>query len=229
MTYLAIKEYDKVGTNIFFNSSFEKDNFKKALFDTNGFWKKKLGLNYLPFYFNDNLNNLSLTLFCRGVTGFVKIGEITFEIMPKFLDHKNSKNWKIALANLLFLQENPLKYKSNLILSNPIKESLPDLLADTFIKELEKCIHLGLPNEYKYVEKELSYFKGSYNSRKAISHLLNPLYIPCKYDEYTSNTSINRLLKVAAATELSKLVSLPRKSINLMELASEIQAGFNNT
>lgn len=185
-------------------------------------WKNKLGLPQAPFYYtNDNENNLSI--FVRGVTGFISIEGYSFEIKPKFLDSDIGNQWKIALSNLLFLQEDILKYKSNMIHSNIINETLPDLLAEKFISELEKGLLLGLPKGYILKEESVPYYKGTYNINKAIEHLIQPHLIPSKFDDYVEDILVNRIIKLASI-ELSKLVKNNSLATRLNEMAYQINA-----
>lgn len=225
MNYLQLREYDSLGTAVTFKSIKEKDDFQKSLSKMNNEWKKRLGLYYLPFSYDEDRIDLSLRIYCKGVTGFFSINNYFFEVIPKFLEKSSSKDWKVALANLLFLQENPKRYRSNLITSTPLEESLPDLLASIFIDELENGIRLGLPREYIYIKEDSQYYKGSYDIRRAIYHLTKPQFIPIKYEDYVTDTTVNRLLK-SAANELSKVVKSPKKSIHLGELASAIDASL---
>lgn len=222
MTYISLIEYDKVGEEIVFSSEDDLLNFQQALNETNLVWKKKLGLSKNPFYFNKITAN-TIYFFVRGVTGFIKINNLSFEIKPKFLDVTSGEEWKVALANLLFLQENPLKYKSNMIQSDVLHENLPDLLAEKFIFELEKGLLLGLPKGYIFKEESVPFYKGTYNINKAIDHLLEPHLIPCKFDDYVEDIIVNRIIKVAAV-ELSRLVKDNSLSLRLNEMSFQINA-----
>lgn len=226
MTYISLKEYDKLGKVLTFSSNDEFQHFQLALSEANKVWKEKLGLSKDPFPCQLNLNRNSLELYARDVTGFINIAGYSLEIRPKFTESENNdRNWRIALSNLLLLQSNPSRYRSNLIQSEAVSTSLPDLLAEKYITELEKGILLGLPKAYVFKEENSLYFKGTYNTNKAIQHLVQPQYIPCKFDDYIEDILPNQVIKLAAL-ELSKIVNDNNLSLKLTELSHQINSSL---
>lgn len=222
MKYINLIEYDKIGKEISFSNKEALLDFQHAVNETNLVWKNRLGLSRDPFYWN-NASDEKLSFFVRGVTGFVKINDFSFEIKPKFLDVDSNEEWKVALTNLLFLQENPLKYKSNMVQSKVINKKIPDLLANKFLSELEKALLLGLPKGYVFKEEAVPFYKGTYNIHKAIDHLTVPHLIPCKFDDYVEDILINRIIKLAGL-ELSRLVKDSTLSFKLEEKVNQINA-----
>jgi len=226
MTYISMREYDKEPVIIRFSTLDQMHHFQHALIETNAIWKNKLGLSKNPFIGELNLNENTIQLYTKEVTGFINIGGISFEIKPKFMDSQYSnQSWKVALSNLLLLQSNPIQYKSNLIQSESVTFSLPDLLAERYISELEKALLLGLPKGYVFKEDSSIYFRGTYNTNKALEHLIKPQYIPCKFDDYVEDILSNQIIKIAAI-KLSEMVSDIGLSIRLMDLSHQVDANL---
>lgn len=222
MKYISLIEYDKIGKEISFSNKEALLDFQHAVNETNSVWKNRLGLSRDPFYLNIT-NDEKLSFFVRGVTGFININDFSFEIKPKFLDLDSTEDWKVALTNLLFLQENPLKYKSNMVQSKVVNKKIPDLLANRFLSELEKALLLGLPKGYVFKEEAVPFYKGTYNIHKAIDHLTVPHLIPCKFDDYVEDILINQIIKLAGL-ELSRLVKDSTLSFKLEEKVNLISA-----
>lgn len=222
MKYIELVEYSSNGHELIFESPDDVVEFEKAVELTNSVWKKKLGLSKDPFHARLKDQN-TLLMFSKGVTGFINIGEFSFEIKPKFLDNYSDYNWKIALTNLLLLQDDSFRYKSNMITASAIEKDLPDFVAERFLSELESGLLKGLPSSYTYKEEFTTYFRGTYDTHKAIEHLYKPELIPSRFDDYNQDTLINRVFKLASI-HLLKSVKDYNLSNRLLELSYRINA-----
>ena len=171
-------------------------------------WKQRLGLRNLPIIIS-NRRASSVTLQARNVAGFVRIGKLQLEILPKFIADLTGKvGWQTVLWNFL-------AYGNGLTLSETSAGQasknleIPELMADLFLTSLEKASVMGYPIGYRNDKFISGFLKGrldpkSYGKLIPVTGRLSNIA-----SRLSPNVSETQLL-VWASNKLSELVREPR-------------------
>jgi 5-methylcytosine-specific restriction endonuclease McrBC regulatory subunit McrC len=174
----------------------------------NSIWKQRLGLRNLPIIISNRKASF-VTLQARNVAGFVRIGELQLEILPKFIaDLTEKAGWQTVLWNFL-------AYGNGLTLSETSAGQasknleIPELMADLFLTSLEKASVMGYPIGYRKDKFVSGFLKGRLDPR-SYGKLIP---VSGRLSNIASRLSPNVLetqLLVWASNKLSTLVREPR-------------------
>lgn len=183
-------------------------NDLRELEKLNSVWKQRLGLRNLPIIIS-NRRGSSVTLQARNVAGFVRIGKLQLEILPKFIaDITKKAGWQTVLWNFL-------AYGNGLTLSETsfgqVSKDLeiPELMADLFLTSLEKASVMGYPIGYRKDKFVSGFLKGRLDPR-SYGKLIP---VTGRLSNIASRLSPNipeMQLLMWASNKLSRLVREPR-------------------
>ncbi|MDD2239574.1 MAG: hypothetical protein PHI93_02815 [Kiritimatiellae bacterium] len=168
-------------------------------------WGQAVGLDEMPFHFTGAEGNILCT---RQYVGVIEVDDISIEILPKLdadslkQDRPDDRSARRVMDNLLWL----LSSSGFLELTEADRASMQrdevrylDLYAYLFSKNLLLQLESGLPHAYVAHEEDLHAVRGAINFSDQITRNWNRLdQISCNWDEFTSDTSLNRVLKCAA-------------------------------
>lgn len=189
-------------------------------------WKKRLGLKQEAFQLS--IMNNQTKIRAIGVTGFLNIDGVDIEVKPKFLATSGSEKWRKVLWNILLFVDNHSKniYGQASIEENSASDNFLDLLGSVFLNSIQEATSESFPRGYVEESGFYTNIRGNIDYSKISSILEHPFLFPCKYDAYTEDISINRLLKWSG-----EFLSKHTKSFNLSNLILEsiqhIQADSN--
>lgn len=186
-------------------------------------WKQRLGLREEPFRLS--IKNNQTIIRAIGVTGFINIDGVDIEIKPKFLATSASEKWRKILWNILLFIENSSK---NIFSEASIKETSDadnflDLLGWIFLNSMQEASTEGFPRGYIEGTGYHTEIKGNIDYSKISSILERPFVFPCKYDIYSEDINVNRLLKWAGQF-LSERTKSFKLSNLILESIQHIQA-----
>lgn len=182
-------------------------------------WKNKLGLQIPPLRAEIQPDGKSLRLWAQGVTGFLRIGNTSLEIKPKFLKGiDDEERWRMALVRTLIVTGQGHHFDRRPTVAKASSFYLADLMAQRFLDSLSNGVMMGLPRTYVGQEGVLPYLRGRLDIKRLAYTMHLPGLIPCIYEELHEDSPLNRLFRWAAV-ELSKSVISPRLGLNLQELA----------
>ena len=168
-------------------------------------WKQAANLNELPIYFTGADGT---TLCSRQYVGVIEVEEVTIEILPKLdSDFENQErpdgdSARRVMDNLLWL----LSSSGFLRLTEADRANLQrdevrylDLFAYLYSKNLLVQLQYGLPHAYLAHADDLHAVRGAFNFSEQITRNWNRMdRISCTWDEFTPDTTLNRVLKCAA-------------------------------
>lgn len=192
---------------------------REQLRRANQFWCRKLGLSREPLAYVNH------ELFAQDVTGFVRIGGLTVEVIPKFLgqDSSGSTDWRRSLwAILTRLYEAPVLGSATLG-EVTTANRLPDLMGLVMLNSLRWSKASGRPMGYVREQKRLQYLRGRLDVGHFVDSMVHVGRLSCEYDAYSEDIPTNRLLKWAA-TQLSAQVRTVGLAEDLLEEGSTINA-----
>ncbi len=164
--------------------------------------------------------------------GTLRVGSTTIEVLPKICnDASDPGNLEITKGNLLRMlletPDIPLDIRDMVGLKFQ-KCSVLDALAGIYAKRLNDKIRRGLPREYVGRDDNLNKLKGKLLLKEQIkANFIHKERFYCHFDEFVSDTILNRTLKKAAEI-LHRVVSTPQIKTTLREalmMMGEVNAG----
>ena len=186
-------------------------------------WRKSLGLRESPFSFQDEL------LTARDVTGFVHLGDVVVEVVPKFLTEGEVETelWRSALwAILARVYEMPILGAP--VPGDAVRENrLPDLLGLVLLISLQANQPNGHPMGYVSETGNLQSLRGRFDVGRIVDVLVHPGTIPCEFDAYSEDVPVNRLLRWSAE-QLASAVWSPSLGNDLADEALALRGASRN-
>ena len=119
----------------------------------------------------------------------------TIEILPKITNCTDENSKKILIKMLRTLKKSPFK---NFNMANLKSSKMPllEIFISMFLSELTKLIQKGIKSNYIQKEENLHFLKGKLNINNQIKHnYIHQERFYVQYDEFTSNTLENSLIK----------------------------------
>ena len=161
----------------------------------------------------------------RGVVGIVASDRAALEILPK-IDVASSDSVDIQNANirkhLVHMLATVLRLKIDLGRISEIRwqnEHLLEILIGVFCDKLTDVLKKGMPRSYLNHEDDLPAIRGKLDvARQFTKHAVNPSLLACKFDDLSSDTPLNRIVK-AAVTFLGDVSQSRVNQQKLRELA----------
>ena len=102
------------------------------------------------------------------------------------------------------------------------RRDLLEILIRLFANRLLSAVRRGMPRRYLTHEEDLALLRGGLDVKRQFTHLaVRPNRLACRYDELSSDTPLNRVLKAA----VSRLAGCTRSAANARRLA-ELAARF---
>lgn len=189
----------------------------KAVASANKRWRKELGLSGDPIRIED-LGNGFVMLRAEAVTGVLRIGSVDIEIAPKFLSAADG-SWQTVLWRILSEVEGG-HIDDNLTSAHELdSESMPDLLAEMFLRSYTKGAARGLPRGYQSERLSGSMLRGSIDISRIGEWIARPWELPYVSDLLTDDTPLARLLRWSAEC-LAATVKAPGRARAVREVAA---------
>ena len=168
-------------------------------------WRTSLGLRRSPFDYTDGV------LTARDVTGFVSLGNVVVEVVPKFLARSSVEPelWRVALWAIL-ARVYRLPVVGSLVPGDVVVGNhLPDLLGHVLLGSLRASRPNGRPVGYVTEQDNLQSLRGRLDVGRIMDALVHPGTIPCEYDAYSEDIPVNRLLRWSAEQLATRVRSVP--------------------
>ncbi|PCK30586.1 5-methylcytosine restriction system specificity protein McrC [Pseudoalteromonas piscicida] len=160
-------------------------------------WRKKLRLKYSPLSISGNGNN-SYLVTARGVAGFISVGDLHLEIIPKYIAESDSDSWKVSMWRFLSYGKGFNLFEHTRIgLSR--QDGIVDLLAELFLSSVQGVNEIGYAISYKEVEVVGGNLVGYLNPERYDTFLPVTGELHLITDELSNDNDINQLLKWAGA------------------------------
>ena len=187
---------------------------------TSSQWRRKLRLREDPIQLSVCPDGTHL-IQIRGVAGFIRVGDTTLEIAPKFLNKETAgPAWRAAMWRLLAYGRG-IEALSDTAGSASKEDGVADVLADIFLASLQGASARGYPVGYQTAGFSTPFLRGRLNPREyhrllppnGKLHVLAPIL--------TTDTPTNRLLKWAGA-KLASTVEQPARRRQLLSWMTEL-------
>ena len=161
----------------------------------------------------------------RGVVGILAAKDCSLEILPKIdvapgenVDHQNA----VIRKRLIHMLAVALNLKVDLGSITDLawqRETLLEIFIRIFCNKLTEAVRKGMPRRYVEHEDDLSALRGRLNvGRQFTRHAVNPSRLACRFDVFSDDTALNRIMK-AAVVHLSRMSRSSANQQRLHELA----------
>ncbi len=161
----------------------------------------------------------------RGVVGILAAKDCSLEILPKIdvapgesVDHQNA----VIRKRLIHMLAVALNLKVDLGSITDLawqRETLLEIIVRIFCDKLTEAVRKGMPRRYVEYEDDLSALRGRLNvGRQFTRHAVNPSRLACRFDVFSEDTALNRIMK-AAVVHLSRMSRSSANQQRLHELA----------
>lgn len=191
-----------------------------SITDTSTHWRKKLRLREDPIRLSIGPNG-SYLIEARGVAGFIRVGEVTLEVAPKFINKDTAgPAWRGAMWRFLAYGHG-IQALSDAAGSPSKEEGIADVLADMFMASLKGAGARGYPVSYRTAAFQTPFLRGRLDPREYADLLPPTGKLRVLAPALTTDTPTNRLLKWAG-TELAATVEEPQRRQQLINWLGEL-------
>ena len=157
------------------------------------------------------------------VVGILAVPGKTLEILPKIDGDDDAV--RRALVHMLAVAHGLRVADGELASLATQRRDLLELLIGLFANRLLAAVRRGLPRRYVGHEDDLRLLRGRLNVIRQVTHLAaRPDLLACRFDEFSEDTPLNRVLKAAVL----RLARVARTAANARRLA-ELTARFEFT
>lgn len=184
-------------------------------------WRTALRLRHEPLL-AVHLEGSRYAVSARGVAGFVRIGDLNFQIAPKFLNADLAgPGWKRALWRLIAYGHGVDLLNAKAAGTTVASDGIADVLADLFIASVSHAAVKGYPLGYVPDRERSDFLRGRLDQQRVSELLPFTGKLPVITSRLTKDVPTNRLLKWAAL-ELAKLVETPHRRKTLRMWAATL-------
>ena len=157
------------------------------------------------------------------VVGILAVPGKTLEILPKIDGDDDAV--RRALVHMLAVAHGLRVADGELASLDTQRRDLLEVLIGLFANRLLNAVRRGLPRRYVGHEEDLRLLRGRLNVIRQVTHLAaRPDLLACRFDEFSEDTPLNRVLKAA----VRRLTRVARTAANARRLA-ELTARFEFT
>jgi 5-methylcytosine-specific restriction endonuclease McrBC regulatory subunit McrC len=196
-----------------------------SIADTSTHWRKKLRLREDPIRLSTGPND-SYLIEARGVAGFIRVGEITLEIAPKFVNRETAgAGWRAAMWRFLAYSHG-IQALSDAAGSPSREEGIADVLADMFMASLKGASARGYPVGYRTSAFSTPFLRGRLDPKEYATLVPPTGKLRVLAPALTTDTPTNRLLKWAGS-ELAATVEEPQRRQQLINWSGELPGVLN--
>ena len=155
------------------------------------------------------------------VVGVLAVPGKTLEILPKI--DGDAAAVRRALVHMLAVAHGLRVADGELASLDTQRRDLLELLIGLFAKRLLTAVRRGLPRRYVGHEDDLKLLRGRLNVIRQVTHLAaRPDLLACRFDEFSEDTPLNRVLK-AAVRRLARVVRTAANARRLAELTARFE------
>ena len=145
----------------------------------------------------------------QQVVGVLAIPGATLEILPKIQGKDNQV--RDALVRMLVVTQNLNVADGEIAALRTQRHDLLEILIGLFANRLLAAVRRGVPHLYVEQEEDLRLLRGKLNVTRQLTRLaVRPDLLACRFDEFSENTPLNRVLKAVVA----RLTGVARSAAN---------------
>lgn len=144
-------------------------------------------------------------LIAQHWVGTISLKNLNIEILPKIAGYVSNEDLRNVLTRMLLVSHQSPAVRKLPGAVSMSKNSMIEILIDTFLTSCEKYTSEGMRHSYVKVDQNLNRVKGRIDFNKQFTcNVLNPTRFWCKYSKFTPDNFINQFFKLCL-TEMSKV------------------------
>lgn len=172
--------------------------------------KRNLGMRENPIFVSYENGEYSLKF--TGISGVLSLGNLEFEIIPKFINEQDQK-WRSSIFNLISISRRKWIHPEHFTSLGADKLNFYDHLALAFIDALNKALMYEPIQSYSSFVNESRYLRGRLLVNDQISKVLTkPGILVTEVDVYNTENEYNFLIKWALNQLLTRTKNLSIKA-----------------
>lgn len=184
-------------------------------------WRSQLRLASNPIEVRP-LPGGDYSILAKNVAGFVRVGNLSLDIAPKFLNRASAgPAWRAALWRMLAYGYGYDLLGAMASGSFVENDGIADVLADLFLRSASQASIRGYPLGYVFAAERSQFLRGRLDVRRLHAELPFTGRVPVVSTRLSRNIALNRLLKWAAL-RLSRLVESPHRRRALTVWANQL-------
>lgn len=160
-------------------------------------------------------------LIAQKWVGVVALPDYTIEILPKIFDETSAEKSRDVLVRMLLVAHLSTNIRQMPASLSMKKQSLMEMLIETFLMELQTYVDSGLQHDYKKISHNIKKVKGKILFNQHLNkNSWNPTQFYCRYSSYQEDIALNQFFKACLLymSEVSTDMH-NRKKINELSLA----------
>lgn len=182
---VSIKEYDKLHIRQ------KRDLSKNIISETDAAYLQSVVIDNAPVFSFGNR-----CLVAQQWVGVIQLPEFSIEILPKIYGELSYDMLRDILVRMLLVShqtDSIRRFKASL---STKKNSLFEMLIETYLKELQLYAESGLQREYRKLSLNIQKVKGRIVFNQQLKrNVLAPTRFFCRYSSYEADTELNRFFK----------------------------------
>ncbi len=129
--------------------------------------------------------------------GTISLKNLNIEILPKLYGYVSTDDLRIVLMRMITVSHQNPSVREMPGMVRMQKDSLIEMLIDTYLGILEKYVREGLQHSYKKIDQNINRVKGKILFGRQFSrNVLDPTKFWCRYSKFTADNGINRFMKL---------------------------------
>lgn len=182
---LTIHEYDKLYIRQIRNLK------KRIISEKDAIYLQQIIINNNPVFTFGNR-----CLIAQKWVGVVTLPNYSIEILPKIFNEKDSIQARDILIRMLLVAHSSTNVRQIPAALSFKKNSLIEILIETFLIELQNYVNSGLQHDYTRINKNIKKVKGKILFNAHINkNAWNPTYFFCRYSNYQKDVALNQFFK----------------------------------
>lgn len=129
--------------------------------------------------------------------GTISLKNLNIEILPKLYGYVSTDELRMVLMRMITVSHQNPSVREMPGMVQMQKNSLIEMLIDTFLNLLEKYVKEGLQHSYRKIDQNINRVKGRILFGKQFSrNVLDPTKFWCRFSKFTADNEINRFMKL---------------------------------
>ncbi len=182
---ISIREYDKLRIRA------ERDLVHNTISTSDATYLQTVILDSNPVFSHGNR-----CLIAQQYVGVIELPDFTIEILPKIYGEVDNDKLRDVLVRMLLVAHQTTSLRRFKASVATKKNSLAEVVIQSFLVELKSYVDSGLQHEYKKVSHNANKVKGQIIfSQQLRKNILAPTRFCCRYSKYIVNNELNQFFK----------------------------------
>lgn len=156
--------------------------------------------------------------------GTISLKDLNIEILPKLYGSVYEDELRSVLVRMVLFSKHPPSVRDLSVNAQLSKNSLLEIIIDTFLNLLERYLKEGILHSYSKFSLNLNGVKGRIIYNKHFTkNIFKPSKFWCKFSKFTPDNSLNSFLKLCLV-EMNKISTDQKNKIKIRHLLPSFEA-----